>query len=81
MGDAEVIDKTEARLNTHEQICALRYENIDLQLKSTVKNMDLQFQGSNARLKRIEQIMIGASVAVIGGCASIIMLLLNLMAK
>jgi hypothetical protein len=81
MGDAEVIDKTEARLNTHEQICALRYENIDLQLKSTVKNMDLQFQGSNARLKRIEQIMIGASVAVIGGFASIIMLLLNLMAK
>lgn len=81
MGDAEVIDRTEARLNTHEQICALRYENIDLQLKSTVEKVEMQFQGSNARLKRIEQIMIGSSVAVIGGFGSIIMLLLNLMAK
>ena len=81
MGDAEVIDKTEARLNTHEQICALRYENIDLQLKSTIEKVEMQFQGSNARLKRIEQIMIGSSVAVIGGFGSIIMLLLNLMAK
>ena len=81
MGDAEVIDRTEARLNTHEQICALRYENIDLQLKSTVEKVEMQFQGSNARLKRIEQIMIGSSVAVIGGFGAIIMLLLNLMAK
>lgn len=81
MGDGEVIDKTEARLNTHEQICALRYENIDLQLKSTIEKVEMQFQGSNARLKRIEQIMIGSSVAVIGGFGSIIMLLLNLMAK
>lgn len=81
MGDAEVIDRTEARLNTHEQICALRYENIDLQLKSTVEKVEMQFQGSNARLKRIEQIMISSSVAVIGGFGAIIMLLLNLMAK
>jgi len=34
------IDATEARLSTHEEICALRYEQI------------------NARLKRIEQIML-----------------------
>ena len=34
------IDATEARLATHEEICALRYEQI------------------NARLKRIEQIML-----------------------
>lgn len=81
MGDAEVIDRTEARLNTHEQICALRYENIDLQLKSTVEKVEMQFQGSNARLKRIEQIMVGASIAVIGGFGSIIMMLLSLMAK
>jgi hypothetical protein len=33
------IDKTDARLSTHEEICALRYEQI------------------NARLKRIETIM------------------------
>jgi len=34
------IDATEARLTTHEEVCALRYEQI------------------NARLKRIEAIMI-----------------------
>ena len=33
------VDKTDARLSTHEEICALRYEQI------------------NARLKRIETIM------------------------
>ena len=33
------VDKTEARLSTHEQLCALRYDQI------------------NARLKRIEGIM------------------------
>ena len=34
------IDKTDARLSTHEEICAIRYEQI------------------NARLKRIETIML-----------------------
>ena len=34
------IDATDARLATHEEICALRYEQI------------------NARLKRIEQVML-----------------------
>lgn len=76
----EVIDKTEARLNTHEQICALRYDNINLQLKNTAENVELQFQGSNARLKRIEQIMIFSSVGVISGFGAIIMMLLNIMA-
>lgn len=33
------VDRTEARLQTHEEVCALRYEQI------------------NARLKRIEGIM------------------------
>lgn len=35
----ETIDKTDARLSTHEEVCAIRYEQI------------------NARLKRIEGIM------------------------
>jgi hypothetical protein len=34
------IDKTDARLSTHEEVCSIRYEQI------------------NARLKRIETIMI-----------------------
>ena len=39
MHDLKMVDETEARLQTHEQICAIRYEQI------------------NARLKRIEGIM------------------------
>jgi hypothetical protein len=34
------VDKTDARLSTHEEVCAIRYEQI------------------NARLKRIETIML-----------------------
>lgn len=41
------ISETDARLNSHEAVCALRYEAI------------------NARLKRLEQIMIGTAGFVI----------------
>ena len=34
------IDATEARLTTHEEICALRYQNIQLQIQSTGQAMD-----------------------------------------
>jgi len=50
------IDQTEARLNTHEEVCAIRYEGIC------------------ARLKRLENIGIGAA-------ATIIMLLLTIVLK
>jgi hypothetical protein len=46
------IDATDARLATHEEICAIRYEQI------------------NARLKRIEAIMIktaGLMIVAMGG--------------
>lgn len=46
------IDATEARLSTHEEVCALRYEQI------------------NARLKRLEGIMIktaGVMLLSMGG--------------
>ncbi len=48
------IDENEARLNSHEAICALRYDAI------------------NARLKRLEQILIGTAgfvIAVLLGIA------------
>jgi hypothetical protein len=57
----------ETRLETHEQVCALRYQNIEL-----------QFRSSNARLKRIEQLMIAAAGGVIVGFGSIIMLLIQM---
>ena len=40
-------NEVEARLMTHEEVCAVRYEGI------------------NARLKRIEHILIGAAGAII----------------
>ena len=41
------IDKNEAALSAHEQVCAFRYETI------------------NARLKRLEQILIGSAGFII----------------
>jgi hypothetical protein len=41
------IDKTDARLSTHEEICAIRYEQI------------------NARLKRLEHIIMQAAGVMI----------------
>lgn len=49
-------NEVEARLSTHEEVCALRYEGI------------------NARLKRLEQIMLGSA-------GFIIVLLLGLVLK
>jgi hypothetical protein len=48
------VTETEARLSSHEEVCAVRYETI------------------NARLKRIEGIMLKASAAMIIGMAGVI---------
>jgi ABC-type nickel/cobalt efflux system permease component RcnA len=66
--DYLMIDETAARLNTHEAVCAHRYENINN-----------QFTGTNARLKRIESWLVMAAVGVIGGFGSIIMMLFQLL--
>lgn len=50
------LQELEARLMTHEEVCAVRYEGI------------------NARLKRLEHIMIGSAGAII-------LLLLSLVLK
>jgi len=65
-----LIDETTARLNTHEAVCAQRYEAIEV-----------QFAGANARLKRIENWMLMAAVGVIGGFGSIILMLFQLLQK
>ena len=41
------INETDARLSTHEEVCAMRYESI------------------NARLKRLEQILMGSCAFII----------------
>ena len=48
------IDSTDARLSTHEEVCALRYESI------------------NARLKRIESIMLKTAALMIVSMAGVI---------
>lgn len=48
------INEVEARLNSHEAVCALRYEQI------------------NARLKRLEGILIKASGVMLVGMAGVI---------
>jgi len=53
------IDQTDARLSTHEEVCALRYEVI------------------NARLKRIEQIMITSAGLMICSMAGIVFTFLS----
>lgn len=59
----EYIDPTEARLNTHEAVCAERYRGIQD-----------QFEGANARLKRVEKILIA-------GCGFMIALLVGIAMK
>ena len=48
------INETEARMNTHEELCALRYEQI------------------NARLKRLEGIMLKACGILLVGMSGVI---------
>lgn len=53
------IDATDARLSTHEEVCALRYEII------------------NARLKRMETIMITCAGAMIVSMSGAVFMLMN----
>jgi hypothetical protein len=48
------IDATDARLTTHEEVCAMRYEQI------------------NARLKRLEGVIIKAAGVMLVGMAGVI---------
>ena len=50
-----MVDDVEARLQTHEAVCAERYDSI------------------NARLKRLEGILIGAAGAIILALLGIVM--------
>jgi hypothetical protein len=49
------MDEIEARLNSHEAVCAFRYESI------------------NARLKRLEKILIGSAGFIIASLVAVVM--------
>ena len=53
------MDQTESRLNSHEQVCTLRYEMLC------------------ARIKRLENIMLGVSGVMLTSMAGIIFTSLN----
>jgi hypothetical protein len=64
------IKDVEAQINTHEAVCAERYGNIEN-----------QFRSANARLKRIETILIAAAAGVVAAFGTIINMLLQLLTK
>ena len=49
------INETDARLNSHEAVCAIRYEAI------------------NARLKRLERILMGTAAFIIASLLAIVL--------
>ena len=53
------IDQTEARLNTHEEVCALRYESICVRLKR-LEGLGLTVAGT------IIMLLIGILLAMLG---------------
>jgi hypothetical protein len=53
------VDATDARLSSHEEVCALRYEII------------------NARLKRLESILITACGVLLTGMGGVVMTLIT----
>ena len=57
------VAEVEAKIDSHVDVCAVRYEGIEREMR-----------GVNARLKRIEQIMIG-------GAGTVILLLVHLALK
>lgn len=54
--------EVEAKLMTHEAVCAERYAKIEL-----------QFGANNARLKRIEQMLIGSAAFIIALLLGLVM--------
>lgn len=57
------VNDVEAKINSHIDICSVRYEGIEREMR-----------GVNARLKRLESMLIG-------GAGAIIILLIGLLAK
>lgn len=57
------VNEVDAKINSHIDICTVRYEGIEREMR-----------GVNARLKRLEAILIG-------GAGAIIILLIGLLAR
>jgi hypothetical protein len=62
-----MITETDLKIDTHIATCSERYLGIEL-----------QFRATNARLKKIENILWAGAVMIITGMGSIIILLLEM---
>jgi len=63
MSELKQIPEVEARLTTHEQICAERYKGI----QESFKRVDERFQDGNTKFRRLEYIMYAVMAAVLLG--------------
>lgn len=59
------VAEVEAKIDSHIDVCAVRYEGIEKELKNLDNRLERDMRGVNARLKRLEQVGIGAAGAII----------------
>lgn len=63
MSELKQIPEIEARLTTHEQICAERYK----QIQNSFERVDERFTDGNAKFRRLEFILYAVMAAVLLG--------------
>ena len=59
------ISEVETKIDAHVDVCAVRYEGIERELKNLDCRLEREMRGVNARLKRIEAIMIACAGAAL----------------
>ena len=59
------IVEVESKIDSHIDLCALRYEGIGKELKNLDDKFDREMRGVNAHLKRLEQVGITVAGAII----------------
>lgn len=59
------VAEVESKIDSHIDLCALRYEGIGKELKNLDDKFDREMRGVNARLKRLEQVGITVAGAII----------------
>ena len=59
------VAEVEAKIDGHIDVCAVRYEGIEKELKNLDDRLEREMRGVNARLKRLEQVGITAAGAII----------------
>jgi hypothetical protein len=69
MGDLNITE-VNAKVDSHIDICAVRYEAMS-------KQFDIHITAVNARLKKIERSIVWAVTTILGSLGTILLLLVN----